>query len=95
MADALAAIPEGAMSSRAHPRGGQAGNRGGGGLTHLQYDDDTLILILNYMVDIINLKFLLMCFKSMSGLKINFEESEAVVTSCDLEAGSAQIGAHD
>lgn len=36
-----------------------------------------------------------MCFKSMSGLKINFEESEAVVTSCDLEAGSAQIGAHD
>ena len=50
-----------------------------GGLTHLQYADDTLILIQNEELDIANLKFLLLCFEDMSGLKINFHKSEIYV----------------
>jgi hypothetical protein len=47
-----------------------------GGITHLQYADDTLILIQNTEEDIANLKFLLMCFKYVSGLKINYQKSD-------------------
>ena len=50
-----------------------------GGLTHLQYADDTIILIQNEELDIANLKFLLLCFEDMSGLKINFHKSEVFV----------------
>jgi hypothetical protein len=50
-----------------------------GGLTHLQYADDTLILIQGSDEDIANLKFLLMCFEDMSGLKINYQKSEVFV----------------
>jgi hypothetical protein len=32
---------------------------------------------------IANLKFLLLCFENMSGLKINFEKSEIMVTGVD------------
>ena len=46
---------------------------------HLQYADDTLILIQNDDLDIINLKFLLLCFEDMSCFKINFHESEVIV----------------
>jgi hypothetical protein len=38
-----------------------------GGISHLQYADDTLILIQNNTEDIRNLKFLLMCFEDISG----------------------------
>lgn len=37
-----------------------------GGLTHLQYADDNFIFIKNSEDEIINLKFLLMCFEAMS-----------------------------
>ncbi|KAK1669324.1 hypothetical protein QYE76_057483 [Lolium multiflorum] len=50
-----------------------------GGVSHLQYADDTLILIQNSDEDIANLKFLLMCFEDMSGLKINYHKSEVIV----------------
>jgi hypothetical protein len=50
-----------------------------GGLTHLQYVDDTLILIQGSDEEIANLKFLLMCFEDMSGLKINYHKSEVIV----------------
>jgi hypothetical protein len=30
-------------------------------------------------LDIINLKFLLLCFEAMSGLKINFDKSEVMI----------------
>lgn len=55
------------------------------GITHLQYADDTLIIIKNNSISLINLKFLLMCFGSMSGLKINFDKSESYVTRGSLE----------
>lgn len=57
-----------------------------GGLTHLQYADDTLIFLKNSEREIVILKLLLMCFEEMSGLKINFDKSEAFVTGGDLES---------
>jgi hypothetical protein len=50
-----------------------------GGISHLQYADDTLILIQNSDEDIANLKFPLMCFEDISGLKINYHKSEVIV----------------
>lgn len=50
-----------------------------GGITHLQYADDTIILIQNSELGVTNLKFLLMCFENMSGLKINYHKSEVFV----------------
>jgi hypothetical protein len=51
-----------------------------GCVTHLQYADDTMIMIEPSYHGIANLKLLLLCFENMSGLKINFNTSEAVVT---------------
>ncbi|KAE8787303.1 retrotransposon protein [Hordeum vulgare] len=51
----------------------------GGGVSHLQYVDDTMIMVSGSDSDIANLKFLLLCFEEMSGLKINFDKSEVVV----------------
>jgi hypothetical protein len=50
-----------------------------GGITQLQYADDTLILIQYNKQHIANLKFLLMWFEDMSGLKINYHKSEVIV----------------
>jgi hypothetical protein len=50
-----------------------------GGVTHLQYADDTMIPIEPTGVGIANLKTLLVCFENMLGLKINFNKSEVVV----------------
>jgi retron-type reverse transcriptase len=50
-----------------------------GGISHLQYADDTLIMIQDNDEQIANLKFLLMCFEDMSGLKINYHKSEVIV----------------
>jgi hypothetical protein len=57
----------------------------GGGITHLQYADDTMIMVEGSELDLINLKFLLLCFEAMSGLKINFDKSEVVVMGFDPE----------
>lgn len=40
-----------------------------GGVTHLQYADDTIILTEKNNLQLANLKFLLLCFEAMSGLK--------------------------
>jgi hypothetical protein len=42
-----------------------------GGITHLQYAHDTMIMVEGSERDLVKLKFLL-CFEAMSGLKINF-----------------------
>lgn len=84
LADALAQ-----MLDRAKEVGhisGVAANIIEGGLSQIQYADDTLIFIKNSEREFINLKFLLMCSEEMSGLKINFEKSEAFVTGGDLES---------
>lgn len=49
-----------------------------GGITHLQYADDTIILTEGDPDSIKNIKFLLYCFEWMSGLKINYHKSEVV-----------------
>jgi hypothetical protein len=54
-----------------------------GGVTHLQYADDTMIMIENDNNSINNLKFLLICFELLSGLKINYHKSEVIVMGVD------------
>jgi hypothetical protein len=56
-----------------------------GGLTHLQYADDTVVMVDCDKASIANLKFLLYCFEWMSGLKINYHKSEVVVFGVDKE----------
>ena len=50
-----------------------------GGVAHLQYADDTIILVQNVEEELINLKLILLCFEIISGLKINFLKSEVIV----------------
>jgi hypothetical protein len=50
-----------------------------GWVTHLQYADDTMILIEKDDTSIANLKFILICFELLSGLKINYHKSEVIV----------------
>jgi hypothetical protein len=57
-----------------------------GVITHLQYADDTIIIIQLRDLEIGNLKFLLVCFESMSGLRTNFHTSEVMALGfSDLE----------
>jgi hypothetical protein len=58
-----------------------------GGLTHLQYADDTIIFLNMDDQSIIHTKFLLYCFENMSGLKINYQKSEVFALGCsEVEA---------
>jgi hypothetical protein len=61
-----------------------------GGVSHLQYADDTMILIQNTQEGLINLKFLLLCFELLSGMKINFHKSEVIVMGV-VEAEQARV----
>jgi hypothetical protein len=74
VADALSA-----MLSRASSAGliqGLVPHLIDGGITHLQYADDT-VLLLQFSVDnLTNVRMILSCYEAMSGLKINFEKSE-------------------
>jgi len=56
-----------------------------GGITHLQYADDTVIMTDGGFDTIRNLKFLLYCFEWMSGLKINYHKSELITFGMDSE----------
>jgi hypothetical protein len=49
------------------------------GITHLQYANDTIILIQDKEGYIMSLKFILYCFENMSGMKVNYHESEVYV----------------
>jgi hypothetical protein len=61
-----------------------------GGLTHLYYADDTIICIKADENSIMHTKFLLYCFESMSGLKINYHKSDVMVLGVPSEE-SARI----
>jgi hypothetical protein len=50
-----------------------------GGVSHLQYADGTMILLQNTDSGIRNLKFILLCFELLSGMKINFHKNEVIV----------------
>jgi hypothetical protein len=56
-----------------------------GGITHLQYADDTIIFLNMDDQSIIYTKFLLYCFENMSGLKINYQKSEVFALGCSEE----------
>jgi hypothetical protein len=56
-----------------------------GGITHLQYADDTVIFMEMEEQTVVNVKFLLYCFENMSGLKINYQKSEVYVRGCTKE----------
>jgi hypothetical protein len=47
-------------------------------VTHLQYADDTIIMIQANMLGIANLKIVLLCFENMIGFQINFHKSEVL-----------------
>lgn len=47
-----------------------------GGLTHLQYADDTVLFLQNTEEDVTNLKILLFCYEELLGMKINYAKSE-------------------
>ncbi|KAE8807862.1 hypothetical protein D1007_15806 [Hordeum vulgare] len=53
------------------------------GVTHLQYANDTIIMVELNDSCLAHLKFILLCFKVVSGLKINFAKSEVITTSVD------------
>jgi hypothetical protein len=57
--------------SNGHLRG-LAHNLVQGGVTHLQYADDTVLLIKHDEESVLTVKFILYCFEPMSGLKINY-----------------------
>ena len=56
-----------------------------GGLTHLQYADDTLLMMGCDNELIRNMIFILYCFEWMSDLKINYHKSEVVVFGVEEE----------
>ena len=76
--DALASILDKAKAA-GHIRGITPHLAGGSGISMLQYADDTIIMVEGSETDISNLKFLLLCFQQMSGLKINFDKSDVMV----------------
>nr|XP_020190199.1 uncharacterized protein K02A2.6-like [Aegilops tauschii subsp. strangulata] len=81
LADAL-----GAMLDKARIAGhirGVVGNLIPGGVSHLQYADDTLLLFEPDLHSIATIKAILLCFELMSGLKINFHKCEVVSIGMD------------
>lgn len=54
-----------------------------GGISHIQYADDIVIMIDGSDSSIRNLKLILYCFEWLSGLKINFHKSEVFVFGVD------------
>ena len=83
MVDALAEMLDGArLAGHIH---GVSPHLVPGDLSHLQYANDTLILVRTDPWDLMNLKFILLCFEPMSGLKVNFAKSEAFVIGSDEE----------
>jgi hypothetical protein len=77
IADALSALIDAATRS-GHLRG-VVPHLIQGGVTHLQYANDTIPLLALDDSCIANLKFLLIAFEILSGLKINFLKSEIIV----------------
>jgi hypothetical protein len=49
------------------------------GVSHLQYVDNTIIMLHPEDLDVANMKFLMPCFESMSCVWINFYKSEVMV----------------
>jgi hypothetical protein len=83
MADALSTVLDAA--SRAGQIKGVVPHLIQGGVTHLQYTDDTILILELDDNSIANLKFLLIAFEILSGLTINFLKSEVIVMGVSQE----------
>ncbi|XP_020146531.1 uncharacterized protein [Aegilops tauschii subsp. strangulata] len=83
VADALGAMLDKARTA-GHIRG-VVGNLIPGGVSHLQYADDTLLLFEPDLHSIATVKAILLCFELMSGLKINFHKCEVVSIGMDAD----------
>jgi hypothetical protein len=77
MADALSTMLDAA--ARAGHLRGVVPHLIQGGVTHLQYADDAILLLDLYDVSIANLKFILIAFEILSGLKINYLKSKVII----------------
>jgi hypothetical protein len=55
------------------------------GITHIQYANDTILMVEGDDDSIENMKFILYCFEWMSGLKINYHKSETYILGVDNE----------
>jgi hypothetical protein len=55
------------------------------GVTHIQYADDTILMIEGDVNSVVNMKFILYCFEWLSGLKINYHKSEAILFGMEEE----------
>ena len=56
-----------------------------GGISHIQYADDTVIMIDGSERSILSLKLILYCFEWLSGLMINYHKSDVYVFGVDQE----------
>jgi hypothetical protein len=50
-----------------------------GGIISLQYADDTLLFLKDDLDKAANLKWLIVCFEQLSGMKINYDKSNLLV----------------
>lgn len=56
-----------------------------GGITHLQYADDTILLLQFSVENLTNIRRILACYEAMSGMKINFDKSEVFTVGLSVE----------
>lgn len=56
-----------------------------GGIISLQYANNTLLFLQNDLDKARNLKWLLVCFEQLSGLKINYDKSDLIAIGLDEE----------
>jgi hypothetical protein len=54
-------------------------------ITHIQYADDTILMIEGDDKLVTNMKFILYCFEWILGLKINYHKSDAFIFCMDEE----------
>jgi len=50
-----------------------------GGIISLQYADDTLLFLEDDLTKAANLKWMLVCYEQLSGMKINYDKSDLLV----------------
>jgi hypothetical protein len=77
VADVLASMIN--KASRQGKLKGMMGHLISEGITHIQYADDTILIVEGDDDSVRNMKFILYCFEWLSGPKINYHKSEAFI----------------
>jgi hypothetical protein len=55
------------------------------GISHIQYADDTILMVEGDDSSVTHMKFILYCFEWLSGLKINYHKSKAYIFGMEEE----------